>query len=1059
MQKKHVYSFNKGLVIGLEALGAFVLLAALLWMVLIIRLSRGPIDVDYLTNSIEKGLNSQPIGFNFDVGSTDLTWGGRRSIELEMRDVKVFREDNTPILAIEKIGVKLSKKYLLIGKIVPRVVKIYGPALRVVKNEDATFSLNVNDEKKEPQLFEETSKESTPQEELISGLLAQMKDDGNSFVSGLEQVSINDASMFYEDRKINIGWLSKKSNISFRKKDGGIAAEMIASVEMGDNKKGYIKGSAFYSWGTMKTNGIMYFTGLNPAKFARQSKKLRLLLDMNMDLKGSLAFECDDKFKLIYGRFVLGADKGTFNAMNIYNKPIAVSNFYTQGKFDSHAKGLEIEQFDLSLADNAKASMTARTEKNDAGDLIIIDAFLDNMPIDNLKTYWPDKLAVDARKWVVNNLSKGIAKHATLNTILLADKTEVKNIELIDVKGNIDFEGLDVDYFNPLKKVGKVDGTASYDKSSFNLDLKGGVLDDVVVTGSKIKIYDLDKADADTNARIDVAVALGGPLSTILKVIDSEPLKYPKKLGLVTENFSGEATLNLSLNFPLYEALKIEEVKVKVDSTVKNVLAKKVVSDFDLSSDSLVVYVDNNYISVDGKGSLGVMPITFKWRNNFNDKSEVLSSVEADITLGDKEIEKLGLPNNFAFKGRLPSKIEYTKAKDKSAKLRIKGNVMLSSFDIPYMNYHKESAVAGDIDLLLQLNKDSKLYKVSDIKYKSGADEIAGSLSINPDKGEISTAAFGKIKAGKNDISVNINKIENFYGVNIKGAQFDISNIISSRKKTVETEVEPVVEPSTPMVADIDVIKLITTETKYLVNAKMKMRTDEWERVKLMELDAKSGDKPLSMRYLPQTGGGYSFDFKADNAGEALEALDVTSSVKGGVLEVKGYPDLKSGQRDLMGTIKLSNFTLTNVSILGRLLNAMSLGGIVDLLNGKGIAFDKMSSQFSWTEKGKPDNEKTVRLIKIKSGETSGASLGLTFSGDVDMKKKFINIDGTIIPVSGISKVVGSIPVLGDILTGGDGGGIIAATYKIKGPSKDPEVTVNPLSVLAPGVIRKLFFE
>ena len=45
------------------------------------------------------------------------------------------------------------------------------------------------------------------------------------------------------------------------------------------------------------------------------------------------------------------------------------------------------------------------------------------------------------------------------------------------------------------------------------------------------------------------------------------------------------------------------------------------------------------------------------------------------------------------------------------------------------------------------------------------------------------------------------------------------------------------------------------------------------------------------------------------------------------------------------------------------------------------------------------------------------------------------------------------------MLSGGSEGGIFAATYTIKGPQDDPNVAVNPLSMLTPGIIRRILFE
>jgi hypothetical protein len=42
-------------------------------------------------------------------------------------------------------------------------------------------------------------------------------------------------------------------------------------------------------------------------------------------------------------------------------------------------------------------------------------------------------------------------------------------------------------------------------------------------------------------------------------------------------------------------------------------------------------------------------------------------------------------------------------------------------------------------------------------------------------------------------------------------------------------------------------------------------------------------------------------------------------------------------------------------------------------------------------------------------------------------------------------------------LTGGEGEGVFAVTYQMTGPLGDPNVSVNALSMLAPGFLRSLF--
>jgi hypothetical protein len=49
------------------------------------------------------------------------------------------------------------------------------------------------------------------------------------------------------------------------------------------------------------------------------------------------------------------------------------------------------------------------------------------------------------------------------------------------------------------------------------------------------------------------------------------------------------------------------------------------------------------------------------------------------------------------------------------------------------------------------------------------------------------------------------------------------------------------------------------------------------------------------------------------------------------------------------------------------------------------------------------------------------------------------------------------VPLLGQLLTGPKGEGILGFTYAVQGPMSAPQVLVNPLSMIAPGILRDLF--
>ncbi len=51
----------------------------------------------------------------------------------------------------------------------------------------------------------------------------------------------------------------------------------------------------------------------------------------------------------------------------------------------------------------------------------------------------------------------------------------------------------------------------------------------------------------------------------------------------------------------------------------------------------------------------------------------------------------------------------------------------------------------------------------------------------------------------------------------------------------------------------------------------------------------------------------------------------------------------------------------------------------------------------------------------------------------------------------------GPAPLVGDILTGGKGQGIIGVTFALGGNVDKPVFQMNPVSAVAPGILRKFF--
>jgi hypothetical protein len=111
------------------------------------------------------------------------------------------------------------------------------------------------------------------------------------------------------------------------------------------------------------------------------------------------------------------------------------------------------------------------------------------------------------------------------------------------------------------------------------------------------------------------------------------------------------------------------------------------------------------------------------------------------------------------------------------------------------------------------------------------------------------------------------------------------------------------------------------------------------------------------------------------------------------------------------------------------------------------IAFNQLRAPFS-VGKGQ---------FLLNDAYVNGPQLGATMRGRVDFKSQTVNLGGTYVPLYGLNSALGAIPILGGIFVGRQGEGVVGITFAIQGKLDDPNVLVNPMSVVAPGIFRQIF--
>ena len=177
------------------------------------------------------------------------------------------------------------------------------------------------------------------------------------------------------------------------------------------------------------------------------------------------------------------------------------------------------------------------------------------------------------------------------------------------------------------------------------------------------------------------------------------------------------------------------------------------------------------------------------------------------------------------------------------------------------------------------------------------------------------------------------------------------------------------------------------------------------------------------------------------NASPLVKKYKFIKGFEGGTLDF--YSTSKNGYSK--SNLNINDFKLKEVPALTKLLTLASLQGIADLLTGEGIRFNEFEMKFN-------NNNGLMTIEEIYS---LGPSISILMDGYVQ-KDDLISLRGTLVPATTINKVIGSIPLLGDILVGKKTGeGVFGVSFKIKGYPKDLKTTVNPIKTLTPRFITR----
>ncbi len=681
------------------------------------------------------------------------------------------------------------------------------------------------------------------------------------------------------------------------------------------------------------------------------------------------------------------------------------------------------------------------------------------VPAEQFPKLWPVTVGKHARDWITVNITAGLVDQAWLRVDGSAPVSDPSDILATTLDGGVAASNLTVGYFKTLPPIVGISGHGTSDGRSLVLSTTGGHVGDLMVGAAKVVISKLDTPQE----WIDIDAPISGSIRSALEVLDTPPLRYADRVDLDPAATSGTQTCRLRFYFPLKKSIDIENVDIRANAVLHDAAAAGIAGGVAITDGELKLTLDGSGMDVVGTTRLGGLPTAVRWRENFRDGANPRTRVGVKGDITETDFARYGLHLAPYLGGVVGADIQLMM--DSAKRTSVKGRLDLgpARLALSPLGWSKPAGTAGSARFAVDFD-GGKPVRLSGINIDAGGLKADGTAELTPGGG-LGRVVVGAFRVGANDLAGELkSRADGGYDLAVRGTSLDARPLLNGpddenekqrrrAERLAKRGQSP--QPGPPYELSIDLGRLITGDgqgglTK--VQGRLVSRGLGWDSadVEARLVGNGSGSTEagaVALHYRPE-GKQRRLTVTADDAGALLHALDLTDSVRGGQLSLTGVGKPGFPVRPVNGQMGLSAFRVVDAPLLARLLNALSVTGMIELLRGQGLGFAQLQSEFT------ADGDE----ITLGDLRTAGGALGLTLSGRIDLAADTLDVQGTIVPFYGLNRIVGMIPVVGDLLSGGAGQGVFAATYALSGAIDEPAVSVNPLAALAPGFLRNLLF-
>ncbi len=653
-----------------------------------------------------------------------------------------------------------------------------------------------------------------------------------------------------------------------------------------------------------------------------------------------------------------------------------------------------------------------------------VDVALNQISSERLIRLWPLAAVPRTRGWLAENVGQG-----ELTDVAAAIRFQPGEEPRFAL--DYEFSGAGVRVVKSLPPVQNGHGRAAMQDNVYTLVIEGGEITApeagadgarIRVDGSLFRVPDIRKKPADAEVRLIVDAGLTATLS----LLDQEPFRFISKAGREVDLGEGRALLVADLRFPLLRKIATEDIRYDVTGRILDFRSDRLVPGKEITSPDLAVKVTPAGMSLSGAGAIASVPVVARYEQPFGKDAAGKAQLRGTVRLSDAGLRKLGvqLPQGW-ISGETQAEVELALPKGSPARLALKSDLKGLKLAVPPLSWTKAAGSSGRLLVEAALGPTPEVTKLE----LNGPGLSAKGRLTTKAGGGLDRASFSEVKAGGwLDAAVELTGRGKGADVAVKltGGTLDLRELPKGGSAGAGGASGEV---------DVSLDRLVVTSGISLTGLSGKF-TPRQGGLDGRFVASVNGKSRIGGATVPHKGG-TAVRITAEDAGRVMAAAGLFDMGRGGMLDMTIQPRDIPGQYS--GVASVSAFSIQNAPVLAELLSVASVVGLLEQLQGGGIQFSEGDVSFLILPEG----------VQIVQGAAIGASMGISFSGFYHSASSKIDIQGTISPIYLLNGI-------GQIFTR-KGEGLFGFNYRLAGSSKNPQISVNPLSILTPGMFRDIF--